>query len=103
MTLDAELVAGLRRLSQQAGATLFMTLLGGFQLLLQRYTSQDDVVVGTPIAGRTREEIEELIGFFVNTLPLRVDLSGDPAVAELVERVKRRIRSGIWGGIRYSR
>jgi non-ribosomal peptide synthetase component F len=65
-----------------------MTLLAGFQTLLYRYTGQDDIVVGTPIANRNRAEIEGLIGFFVNTLALRIDLSGDPTFRELVKRVR---------------
>ena len=75
-------------LSRQQGATLFMTLLAAFQALLSRYTGQDDIVVGSPMAGRTRTETETLIGFFVNTLPLRADLSGDPPFRELVGRVR---------------
>ncbi|ARU62662.1 hypothetical protein CBW65_18040 [Tumebacillus avium] len=86
--MDAELTAKLHRLSQQKGGTLFMTLLAAFNTLLYRYTGQDDIVIGSPIAGRGREEIEGLIGFFVNTLVLRTDLSGQPTFAELVERVK---------------
>ena len=65
-----------------------MTLLAGFQALLSRYTGQSDIVVGTPIAGRTRAEIEPLIGFFVNTLVLRTDLSGEPSFLELLRRVR---------------
>jgi amino acid adenylation domain-containing protein len=86
--LKAESLAGLNRLSRQHGATLFMTLLAGFLGLLQRYTGEDDLAVGTPIAGRNRVEIEPLIGLFVNTLVLRVDLAGDPEVASLLERVR---------------
>ncbi|HEV2735650.1 MAG TPA: condensation domain-containing protein, partial [Longimicrobiaceae bacterium] len=86
--LDAELSAGLRALSRREGATLFMTLLAAFQLLLGRYAGEDDVVVGTPIAGRTRAELEGLIGFFANTLALRTDLSGDPSFPELLGRVR---------------
>ncbi|MEV6868896.1 amino acid adenylation domain-containing protein, partial [Streptosporangium subroseum] len=82
-------VTGLRELSRQSGATMFMTLLSAFTVLLGRYAGQDDVVVGTPIANRNRSEIEGLIGFFVNTLVLRTDLSGDPTFAELVGRVRR--------------
>ena len=78
----------LESLSRRAGGTLFMTLLAAFKVLLSRYTGQEDVVVGTPIAGRNREEIESLIGFFVNSLVMRTDLSGDPSFLELVERVR---------------
>ena len=66
-----------------------MTLLAAFQTLLSRYTGQTDIVVGTPIAGRSRLEVEELIGFFVNTLVLRTDCSNDPTFRELLQRVKR--------------
>jgi non-ribosomal peptide synthetase component F len=75
-------------LSQREGVTLFMTLLAAFQTLLHRYTGQDDILVGSPIANRTRAEIEGLIGFFVNTLVLRTDLSGDPPFRELLHRVR---------------
>ena len=74
---------------EQAGATMFMTLLAAFAVLLARYTGLDDIVVGTPIANRNRAETEDLIGFFVNTLVLRADLSGDPSFAELLGRVRR--------------
>ncbi|MDY7077386.1 MAG: amino acid adenylation domain-containing protein [Chloroflexota bacterium] len=83
-----ELSAPLRALSQQEGATMFMTLLAAFQTLLYRYTGQEDVSVGTPIANRNRAETEGLIGFFVNTLVLRTDLSGDPSFRELLNRVR---------------
>ncbi|QDL10800.1 non-ribosomal peptide synthetase [Brasilonema octagenarum UFV-E1] len=78
----------LQALSRQEGVTLFMTLLAGFQILLQRYTSQDDIVVGTDVANRNRAEIELLIGFFVNLLVLRTDLSGNPTFGELLKRVR---------------
>jgi amino acid adenylation domain-containing protein len=86
--LDADLSARLKAFSQQHGATLFMTLLAGWALTLSRLSGQDDVVIGTPSANRGRAEIEGLIGFFVNTLALRIDLSDSPTVADLVERVK---------------
>jgi amino acid adenylation domain-containing protein len=89
--LSAEATAGLRALSRREGATLFTTLLGGWAALLGRYAGEEDVVVGTPIAGRTRLETEGLIGFFVNTLVLRTDLSGEPGGAELVRRVRERV------------
>src|SRR5262249_12927962 len=82
VALDSGLVAGLRSLSQREGVTLFMTLLAAFQALLARYSGQDDIVVGSPIAGRNRAELEGLIGFFVNTLVLRTDLSVDPPLRE---------------------
>ncbi len=84
----AATAAGLRALSRREGTTLFMTLLAAWQTLLGRYAGQEDVVVGTPIAGRTRVELEGLIGFFVNMLALRGDLAGDPTWAELLGRVR---------------
>jgi amino acid adenylation domain-containing protein len=78
----------LRALSRREGATLYMTLLAAWQALLARYSGQADVVVGTPQAGRTRVEVERLIGLFVNVLPLRTDLSGDPSFVELLARVR---------------
>ncbi len=78
----------LKQLSQREGVTLFMILLAAFQTLLARYTGQSDIVVGTPIANRTRSELEPLIGFFVNTLVLRTDLGGNPSFRELLARVR---------------
>ena len=86
--LNAALTARLRALGQTQGATLFMTLLAAFGALLSRYSGQSDLVIGTPIANRTRSELEGLIGFFVNTLALRLDLAGDPSFAVLLERVR---------------
>jgi len=86
--LPESLSEELRALSQREGVTLYMLLLAAFQTLLYRYTSQTDIVVGSPIANRQNTEIEPLIGFFVNTLVLRVDLSGDPSFRELLERVQ---------------
>ncbi|HEU0055013.1 MAG TPA: amino acid adenylation domain-containing protein, partial [Longimicrobium sp.] len=88
LALDAEMAAALKGLSRRRGTTLFMTLLAGWAAVLGRLSGQTDVVVGTPTANRDRRETEELIGFFVNTLALRVDLSGAPTVAELLARVR---------------
>jgi amino acid adenylation domain-containing protein len=86
--LPEGLAAALRALSRRHGATLFMTLLATFDLLLRRHTGQEDILVGTPVAGRGRAETEGLIGFFVNTLVLRTDLSGEPTFTELLGRVR---------------
>ncbi|MEW5931717.1 MAG: amino acid adenylation domain-containing protein, partial [Gemmatimonadota bacterium] len=86
--LSAETSAALQALGRRERATLFMTLLAAWQALLGRWSGQDDVLVGTPIAGRSRVEVEGLIGFFVNTLVLRGDLSGGPTFAGLVRRVR---------------
>ncbi|BAT56778.1 McnC protein (plasmid) [Nostoc sp. NIES-3756] len=88
LELPKSLSQALLTLSQQEGVTLFMTLLAAFQILLYRYTQQDDIAVGSPIANRNRSEIEGLIGFFVNSLVLRTDLSGNPTFKELLSRVK---------------
>ena len=88
-TLPDGVSAGLRRLAASQGATLFMVLLAAFDILLFRYTGQDDIVVGAPIANRIRKDLEPLIGFFVNTLVLRVDLSGSPSFRAAIERVRR--------------
>ncbi|HEX7240013.1 MAG TPA: amino acid adenylation domain-containing protein, partial [Longimicrobiaceae bacterium] len=87
-TLPPETSAAARALGRREGATPFMVLLAAWKLLLSRYAGSEDVVVGTPVAGRTREELEGLIGFFVNTLVLRTGLSDDPPVAGLLARVR---------------
>jgi amino acid adenylation domain-containing protein len=88
--LDESLTAGLKALSRQHGATLYMALLAGWAALLGRLSGQQDILIGTPTANRAQGELERLIGFFVNTLVLRVDLSGRPRVGELLERVKQQ-------------
>ncbi|MFL5380937.1 MAG: amino acid adenylation domain-containing protein, partial [Longimicrobiaceae bacterium] len=90
VVLDEQLTAGLKALGRRHGTTLFMTLLAGWAAVLGRLSGQDDVVIGTPTAGRGRREIEGLIGFFVNTLALRVELPGARTVAELLGQVKKR-------------
>ncbi len=86
--LSPRLTDMLRSLSKQQGVTLFMTLLAAFQAQLYRYTSQEDICIGSPIANRNHPDIEGLIGFFVNTLVLRTDLSGNPSFLELLNRVR---------------
>ncbi|HEY0096726.1 MAG TPA: condensation domain-containing protein, partial [Archangium sp.] len=90
LELDAELTAGLKALSRRHGATVFHVLLAGWALVLGRLAGQENVVIGTPTANRGRQDVEGLIGFFVNTLALRVELAGAPTVAELLGRVRER-------------
>ena len=86
--LNEALTAAIKTLSRNENATLFMTLLAAFQTLLHRYTSQDDIVVGTAVDGRPQLETEEVIGFFLNTLVLRSQFSGNPTFRRLLERVR---------------
>lgn len=86
--LSEQLVRGLKQLSQEEGTSLYMTLLAGYQLLLSRYTQQEDIVTGTPIGQREREELAGMVGFLVNTLVLRTNLSGNPSVREVLRRVR---------------
>ena len=88
LDLPRSLVEGLKRLSLNEGVTLYMTFLAAFLTLLHRYTGQEDIAIGSPIANRHRLAIEGLIGSFVNTLVLRTDLSGAPAFRELLARVR---------------
>lgn len=87
-TFSPELAQAVHQLSREEGCTPFMTLLAAFQTLLARYSRQDDICVGTPVANRNRLATEKLIGFFVNTLVLRTDLSGNPTFLELLARVR---------------
>jgi amino acid adenylation domain-containing protein len=86
--LPRDITDGVKSLSQAEGVTLFMSLIAAYKVLLLRYTGQQDMLVGTPIANRNRREVEGLIGLFINTLVLRTDLSGDPSFRELLGRVK---------------
>ena len=94
--LSAELTRGLRELAHQEGATLFMVLLAGFQAVLARWSGQEDIVVGTPIAGRTHREMENLVGFFANTLALRVRVAARARFRELLKQV-REVALGAYG------
>ncbi|WP_396956092.1 amino acid adenylation domain-containing protein [Nitrosomonas sp.] len=87
-TIPENITAQLKVLSQQEGTTLFMTLLTAFNVLLSRYSNQHDICIGTPVANRNRIEIEGLIGFFVSTLVLRIDLSGNPTFTQLLKKMK---------------
>ena len=88
IVLSRPLKDAIRSLGQREGATLFMTMLAAFNVLLQRYSGREDIVLGSPVAGRNRSDIEGLIGFFVNTIVFRSDLSGDPTFRELLGRVR---------------
>src|SRR5207244_10509493 len=83
-----ETLESIKALSRRENATLFMTLLAAFNVLLHRYTRQEDILIGSPIAGRTRTETEELIGFFVNTLVLRAQLRDDMSFTDLLKQVR---------------
>jgi len=87
-TLPADLVRTLRGLSQQEGVSVYMALLAGLVALLHRYTNQEDITVGSLTAGRKQAEVEPLLGYFVNPLALRIDLSGNPTFRELLSRVR---------------
>ncbi|MEO0947266.1 MAG: amino acid adenylation domain-containing protein, partial [Cyanobacteria bacterium J06641_5] len=89
VALPAELTAAVNTLAQQQGVTVFMVLLAAFQILLARYSTQEDIVVGSPIANRKYPEVEGLIGFFVNTLALRTTIDANTTVAELLQQIRR--------------
>ena len=91
ITRTPELTAQLKALSQREGVTLFTTLLATFAVLLYRYTGQEDVLIGFPVANRNRREIEDLIGFFVNTVVLRANLSGNPTFREVLKRMQATV------------
>jgi hypothetical protein len=89
--VSEELTAQLKQMSRREGVTLFMTMVAAFQIVIGRYAGQEDVVVGTDVANRNRYETEGLIGFFVNQLVLRTDLSGNPSFRELLQRVRETV------------
>lgn len=90
-SLDRKLSRALQELSNQHNVTVFMTLLAAFQVLLHRYSGQTDILVGTDSANRSRRELEEVIGFFINLLPLRTNLSGKPSFIMLLQRVRKTV------------
>lgn len=90
-----ELVDGLGRVARAQGATLFMTMLAAWAAVLHRLGGDDDMVIGIPVANRDRAEIERTVGFFVNTLPLRLDVSGNPRFEDLVADVRERFVAGL--------
>ena len=94
IVLSKELTSQLKALSEEAGVTLFMTLLTGFKSVLYQYTRQEDMIVCSPIAGRHRRETKGLMGYFNNIIPLRTDLSGDPSFSGLLKRVSQTALKG---------
>ncbi len=93
--LDADLTRAIVELGDSRGASLFMTLLAAFQVLLGRCCGQDDILVGSPVAGRTRPGLEGLIGYYINMLPMRGDLSGNPSFDEVMGRIRRTVTGGL--------
>ena len=94
ITLSPELVNGVKEVTRIEGVTLYMTLMAAFEVLLLRYSAQEDFAIGTAIANRNRIELEDLIGFFLNTLVMRADMSGDPTFRELLKRVRETALAG---------
>ncbi len=94
LLLPRNLSAALPAMSKQRGVTLYMTMLSVLGILLSRYSGQGDIAIGTPIANRDRKEVQDLIGFFLNMLVMRLDLSGEPAFVELLEQVKQTALTG---------
>ena len=90
-TMDAELSRGLKALAMAHGATLYMVLLAAFQVALSHHTNQEDLVVGTPMVGRSRAEFEGIVGLFTNPVVLRTNLSGNPSFAKFLGRVRRTV------------
>jgi len=88
-SVDKQLTNRLQQLSQNNGVTLFMTLLGAFNVLIHRYSNQEDICVGTPVAGRQQDQLENLVGFFVNTLALRTEVNGNSSFEDILEKVRK--------------
>ncbi|MFI7333850.1 non-ribosomal peptide synthetase/MFS transporter [Micromonospora aurantiaca (nom. illeg.)] len=92
--LDPSATETLNTLTRDSGGTLFMTLLAAYQVLLARHAGQDDFAIGASVAGRSAPELENVVGMFINMLPLRADLADDPTFAELLERTRRTVLDG---------
>ena len=90
-----DLTTKLKKISEQHGATLYMTLLAAFNVMLHRYSGQDDLIVGTPTTGRSRNELAPLVGYFVNPLPIRSDLSGNPRFTDFLRQVRKTVGEAI--------
>ncbi|UJB20890.1 MULTISPECIES: HSAF biosynthetic non-ribosomal peptide synthetase/polyketide synthase [Lysobacter] len=94
-TLDTELSARIHSLARENGVTVFMVLLSAYYILLHRYTGQDDVIVGSPVMGRTQEEFAQVYGYFVNPLPLHVNLAAQPSISEILAQVQQIVLNGL--------
>jgi len=94
-TLPAALAEGINHRARTSGATLYMILMAAFQVLLHRYTGQDDIIVGSPTVGRSRSEFEAIVGYFVNSLPLRANLAGDPPFGAFLKQVRETMLGGL--------
>lgn len=95
LRLDRAATDGLLALTRSYGGTLFMTLLAAYQVFLSRHAGQDDFAVGASVAGRSAPELEDVVGMFINMVPLRAELAGDPTFAELLERTRRSVLDGL--------
>jgi amino acid adenylation domain-containing protein len=93
--LDADLSDQIHRLSRQEGATLFIVILAAFYKTLRLYTGQDDLIIGAPLANRSHKDTEDIVGFFLNMLAFRTDISGDPSFIDLMRRVRETVTEGI--------
>jgi hypothetical protein len=95
LALDLEVTVGLKELSQRTGVTLFMTLLATFHTLIWAYTREEDLVIGSTSAGRSRSETDDMLGFFLNTIVLRTDMSGDPTFVDVMQRGREELLSSL--------
>ncbi|PWW63313.1 non-ribosomal peptide synthetase/type I polyketide synthase [Actinokineospora spheciospongiae] len=94
-TVDGDLTARVHEVARAHDTTVFVVLMAAYYLLLHRYTGQDDIIVGSPVTGRTEPEFAGVYGYFVNPLPLRADLSGEPTIGELIEQVRSTVLNGL--------